>query len=876
MSNDWVLTDLENVPVKVLQIEPTQDNVGFAKVCHFQCGKKIYSFLRGSHLDTLDVAYYFQQPTGEVMILAYQTVRLAPRTGDFSESDGSSVSIWDALEWCLPATYLRLDEGLTSVEAALGVLRDKLGVTHVGDFEMLGVSGFPSSGSSLEHVAFRMQRVLPPDELDSMKVGQRYEPVLRRKFFKLQEVVDGFFAGTIRDLRLVLAALRLAEHFGVRIDVDLNLPQPEWYGDKALGQTIAETIDPPTQNQFTRLEEVRSTEGDFLKMQSWRIQNTNGSGVSIDEPYVVETVNRVCPDAVDVFGYGFHEGELCVSFHIGERPAMLARQHFPLALNSTDSLFHVEPVSRVIPAGADLSKIAAIALSGLKQEAGLEADEVGFVSPWLCPSPGILGEKVRLAFVPLSGQSSSTPAVVEVDTLLSLCKSGVVRDLRLELGVRLLKLYFDYASSSMTLGAADTRLRREFSRRLSGTARLPALLSSSPDLLRIHSQLSSSPIYRKQCILVANKLGLWPLDSNHPLDRGAFSPILPRFAVPEMNDKRRLAFYLLHDMHHYLLGDVVPYAYDDQGRLALVPFDDYRALASAQECRAVWYSDVLIPHIIGFEKAREIFGSPSTAEAFDRLGISKEEAYGVILSIERDGVIPQNVLRHSEFGQYKSLFVDRMLRYHFMDAAQIHLVYEFWMERPELVSHVLDFSDTYTATSAYTDSFEVLLRRLEDPSTTDGYNSLREVVSALRNTELRSLALRLAVYKDILIRLKPSGWKEAEATITDCLATVKIAYDELEKRGDRIVNTDANDANFIAFVYERAVRMRLIPKCRALLEQLETTSAFLELEQFSAQVGRVLSFVPPVNLLIDEILPAEKLMEMVQDRYQQLLEGSGS
>lgn len=869
-SQDWIPTNLNLVPTQALRIVPSQDDQGFVQIHDFRVDDEVLSFSKGVYSDTLDVAFFYQQENGEPMILAYQTVRLAPHIRELSDSE-SSIKIHHVLEWCLPATYLRLREGMTSVEGALDVLKGKLGVSVVGEPELLGSNYYPSVGCSMEYVTLRKQRVLPTEQIDSMKVGSGYEPVLRRKFFKLQEVVDQFFAGAIRDIRLLLATLRLAEDFGMQLAVNLNLPQPDWYGERTQSGLIAQCV-PDLPSVCNQPERVERKAGRFMSKSIFEVQNCSGDGQDLGDPYVVELVDRTNPDSVDVFGYWIQDGKLFVSFHVGERPARLARHQFPIALSSSYSSLNVEPVARLLPPKAGLEIVAGIALDGLKGEAGLMSDSVSFLSPGLSPSPGVSTEKVYLAFVPLMGDSSSgAPALLEVDSLLKWCHTGVVQDLRLELGARLLKLHFNYSSSDTALASANTLLRREFSRVLGSTVRLPQLFVPHPELQQIHWKLSEDEIYRKQCIRAVNELGLSPLESDHPLDDGAFSPMLPRFAVPEVTDKRRLAFYLLHDMHHHLLGDVVPYVYDAQGLLKGVALEDYAALASAQECRAVWYSDVLIPHIIGFEKAREIFGSPSTAEAFDELGISKEEAHEIILSIERDGVIPQSLLRHAKFGKYKSLFVDRMLRYHFMDTEQIRLVYEFWIERPELVRHVLAFTDTHTASRDYIDSFEEVFDYLKDSRSPDGYNPLKEALSALRNTELRSLALRLAVYSDILHRLQPSQSDQAVAQIESCLATMKIAYDELGRRGRQVSNIESSELNFSAFVYAREVRMRLIPRCTALLEELEKTPEFLALEEFRTQVGRIFSFVPAVNQVIKEILPNDKLNARVAERYEELL-----
>lgn len=98
---------------------------------------------------------------------------------------------------------------------------------------------------------------------------------------------------------------------------------------------------------------------------------------------------------------------------------------------------------------------------------------------------------------------------------------------------------------------------------------------------------------------------------------------------------------------------------------------EYIEAMSWAECHAVHYSDYIIPIKYGVEKAEAIFGGKSVARSLIELGITDEQkALETIVSIERDGIIPEEILRHPRYEEEKDVIVGRLLRFHVMDKEQ--------------------------------------------------------------------------------------------------------------------------------------------------------------------------------------------------------------
>jgi len=71
-----------------------------------------------------------------------------------------------------------------------------------------------------------------------------------------------------------------------------------------------------------------------------------------------------------------------------------------------------------------------------------------------------------------------------------------------------------------------------------------------------------------------------------------------------------------------------------------------------------------------------------------------DDIRAAIVSIERDGIIPDNILQHPAYNTVRNNIVDRLLRFHFMDKIQAALQYEKRTKTPFIARVALQFCNT--------------------------------------------------------------------------------------------------------------------------------------------------------------------------------------
>ncbi|MCC7382216.1 MAG: hypothetical protein IT384_10320 [Deltaproteobacteria bacterium] len=408
--------------------------------------------------DVIDLLPYYEKD-GNLFVIANENLRpaVAARTLDApTYFDRKPIDGWVT---GIPAAYMRPeDDG--SVQSVVGrILKDKVGAEAAGPKEPLGASYYPSAGSLAERVDPYAIRVAPPEVEARVRYGAGFEGALISRAIEVRDVVRGYLAGEIQDVRLVELALRLARRKGLAIDVDLPLAE-ETKGRNldAIADRIVSAADlkaiihgakPLAPGAITgiELQELTGRPPKFLEPVRLEIENVSPTGEVLHR-YGGDLVRRKGRDAVDALTYFWKDGSLYLAVKLGVRPPIKARDLIEHPLPSRDRPLNLEGVAGS-GEGTDTKEAHVdLARREIEEELHLSVTQPPVLASAAYVSPGTSPERAYqfLAEIdptqPAAGHQTGDEVVgswfVELNQLLDMVDDGTLRDPRLALGAHLL------------------------------------------------------------------------------------------------------------------------------------------------------------------------------------------------------------------------------------------------------------------------------------------------------------------------------------------------------------------------------------------------------------------------------------------------------
>lgn len=420
-------------------------------------GSQIYTIENKTHQDVLDVVPY-SESGGRLLIAMNERIRpaLAARA---ILTEGAEPEV-RGLMWNLPGRYLPSNSDPYEVETAVQTfLRSGLGLSQRDLGRRLGGTYLPSCGASPE---LCVMYAVPIDTVDGgsqIAFHEAFEASRHVRFVDAQEIVNSYLAGTLHDLRLVLAAFRLAKDLGYSLDVALPLSSDSRALQNAAGMIpVLDTAGvishisaaPSDRSVVARIEaqEVSDTPQPFVRLKRFEVTNHDSRGRAL-ETYAADLAIRRGLDAVDIGCYTWIDGRPCMLVKRGVRPVIAIRALSEHPLSTDPSPLGIEGIAESLEGERDLDSIAQRAKQGVREEAGFEPSHQPVYVGYTYPSPGVNPERV---YNYLTELVPSTPAYAErtldeqvdlfyvpVDELIELADRGIVRDPRLELNAYLLK-----------------------------------------------------------------------------------------------------------------------------------------------------------------------------------------------------------------------------------------------------------------------------------------------------------------------------------------------------------------------------------------------------------------------------------------------------
>jgi hypothetical protein len=860
----------------------------FAVTYYSATGEKIGETQRAfevrQHSDVVDVIAYFLDDRGRPQLAVIDQLRpaVAARAllGAPSEPTESGVMT------NLPGGYIGLSGERHGINATVGaILRDKLGlpVTDIRT-EHIGGSYFPSVGGSIER-AFPVAVQIPrPTELDRVKFGGGFEAMQRVRFLDPQAIVDGYVEGAIRDTRLVVAAFRLADRCGIVLESPVQLPRhstptgPAGSGPVPVlsrEEVRALRALPPAVPSTPAHVDIRSiptpaTPGYLDAVGVTVTPHAIGDATPL-APFEATVIRRRTFDSVDIGAYAFTDSMPCILMKRGIRESVVVRDRLPHPIGTRTPVHHIEGIAESFEV-SDYSAAGVLqrALAGLIEEGATPPVGAPTLIGRSYPSPGLNPECAWQVLVEVDpSQSSASRGVgstveevtdrffVRADDIIALGETGEILDPRLLLHAYLLRSAFTPYGSHLEPDAAARAERNEFVELINVGSPIEAALSQwAPE---VNARLNQIPEYRKLKVL-CDRLGVDIIARPEPGDSGVFEGFVPRFQLPDITGDR-LPFHLLHDLRHYSLGGVVPFErsstgeflLDDTGKPVLMSFDRFRKAVSLLECEAVWFSDVVIPNRYGRDALEKLFGGKSVAGAFAALGIPEDEARYIIRDIERDGVLPERLLRHPRYAEYRDVFEDRLLRFHIMDTLQLEKLYDFWRHNPRVAREAVRFFErTHSDPTAYFEAVErslIELRHLPE-----GNNPFQATVAKAINTDVRTTALQLAFYAQQVETTGRPRAADAISAITAQLEALKSAEVQLVQIRDQIQSVDPTAANLRLFRRYRSIMTQSVGPSVAFARAMAHDERYLDAAAIARNSGRIFPFLQNIDVERDTFL----------------------
>lgn len=829
--------------------------------------KTIKSVAYTEQQDTLDLLPYFECD-GKFYVGIYQANR--PVVARRNSSSPGSENAESGLVWNLPGKFIRYDEGHPSyddtADAALaekvGVSRamivDELGVVKKAPLEFLGGAYFSSVSGHTELCFPRAVRVEAPPQMQRVGYGSAFHQAVPARFLELQHVIDGYFAGEFRDVRLVEAVFRFARYKGIDIKIPLE-PSSFSAGMNITGLservTGSDELRHPAENHeraFSVREltkrEVAALPEVFAHTSCLTVNSKNSAGSPL-AAYDAETIERKSINCVDVGCYFWHGGDIYMVLRRGLRVPAGVRNESVHPIGYDTNLRHIDGVYGYLLAGERsaqqrmqaASSVAAFK-GGLEKLSAPQPLGCGFTSPAFDPE---LAYQFLVEVNPKQGAQRSNGdgdevLFVSLRDILSLTDQGVIKDARLTLLAHTLWNAFkdrlpDYGS--FTVDAE----KEAFLQLVNSPSRVQSWRAQSAreeDII-----LSRHPEHRKLGNYVENECGFAPLPQESRdgkwLDK--FRAVFGFFPYKADEKSGKVIFSFDHDAIHEVMGDLSPLSLgadgkllrDAQGHSVTCEWEAYRRAIAYTECLAVWYSDVVLPSKFGIAETETLTWRGKIARMFKEMGMDLDEAREAILSIELEGIIPDKMLRSPQYDEFRDVIVGKLLRFHVLDNLQTRIIYDNWIKHPRVAETALRFYKPQTDPQAYVAGALDAIREVGAYS--EGLNRFQAEVSYAANIELRPLALKLAYLIQELERGEKPGSNVLLNVAERHLSKLFAANDELSRCAAEIHTTEPSPENLAYFAALNKIKSGVLREAGSFVEDLAVNG-----DMFSTEVAEQL------------------------------------
>ncbi len=782
----------------------------------------------------------------------------------------------NGLEWCLPGHYIRPEEGETSITHAVHqTLAEKVGLPAKGAATILSGACYPSAGDSLEICLPRAVEVdLPRDLHRAAFASDRPFAYREVKFEKIGDVFAKCVRGEYHCPRLATAVMHFARAHAIRLPEVGPLVISE---DKNPSADIAVRILSPEQASKILREVPKDSQTVVavqLQQEAKAPRQPFLSSVAIDFTGVMQNgaksaagaahaVVRQDPDSLVACPYFAHDGKVYIGFGIDPLVARTARNDRPHPVYTDPMIRSAAAFATRAPAGSELE---ALASAVLLREAGLTSRTAPQTLVSGFPSPGYNPQWVDVCAVEIDPSQAIAAErtcrevfFIEAQQLLDLAEQGLVPDMNLTLAAQAVLHRLGQLHEKPPVNFVSSDERDEFFALLDSGSDFSQWVYADPDRFNADRILSEIAAYRQLRSIVTNEVGGLITALSHPEERIFFSPSVAVLLPHDYSHAGRANFFAAHDWRHWQEGELIPYRLTQDGSLALrddelevLPFEDYLSGMMALEDSAGFFSDVELPGKFGHSRSREVFNGMSVAEAFEILDIGDPaHARQVYTSIQSKGIIPKEILQHSRYEDVREVLIDRLLKYHVLFREHIKIMYQNWVDHPEMARLALLFGQR-----TFSDPKEVAGRseaaRQEVRAYREGFNPIKAHLARIGFQEISVIAFQVGHYLEQL-RTKPeAAAQEASRRGVEILRGLKHTQEQLSRVHGAIRNIDPSHDNLQAMRACKLARSGIIHTAQEFVASLLQEGSPLSEAERRDGGGRLLPFFKELSFAVTE------------------------
>ncbi len=804
---------------------------------------------------------------------------LSFRPATLVRSDGNS----DGFVWSLPGAYIKPDSSSSINQTAIEIVDNKLGLVSVdGTLEFHAGSVFPNARTSSEQAHRRAMRVHPSPDIYSS--GQGFSAQRVTKFFRADEIFSMFQSGKIKDLRVLDAICCFARNnpdlltLPDKIFVDLSEPK-----QNASNQAVRDRILSKDQVQHLvenisalphgiiniEIEEAKGAAPIYLQSETIYVTPVTNDGTKLETfaAQVVRPREEKFRDSFDCACICRIDGEDYVVVREAERIPIKARECAPHAIRGVFPPTNFEAIGGCCAENISHSDLMQQVEGYLNNNFGVRLAEGAEIKSIFSGYPSC-GFNPQIAHIlcceidPAGAKSwDKSVRLIRLQDYFELAEEGSIRNLSLNVALECIKTQLNHVQPEKLENNKD--LRHRYLGLLDEGSKIHAWLTQDEGRREGFNALKKDPRFRHLVCLAENELGLLMAKLTDPEEKSFFSPTLPLYPVMSHRLGSIVAvLHFAHDLKHYAIGDYIPAALKE-GEDPQVHYDNFVKMYHQNELIAGWYSDYVLPSILGPELSHEILGRHSLYDLFTECGITDiPKAKEYYSKMEVDGVIPEEIINHSNFEKFRATVIQSTLYAHVMFRSHAEAVYKNWMAHPLTSEIAARFSDR---------SFQDLVKQegifggVEDQvrDYPEGINPLRAELSRTITRDLQLPVLRLACFAEKVQQENPDNQLLQKVVIGAFEEIDKIhkVYERIIELKSGVNGVEANDVNLAAFAELESLKAEEINHFKKFVEEFERD--YLSQEDKDKVSNRIVPFYQKLPFV-----PKEEIMYKMQQLEQ--------
>jgi hypothetical protein len=238
-----------------------------------------------------------------------------------------------------------------------------------------------------------------------------------------------------------------------------------------------------------------------------------------------------------------------------------------------------------------------------------------------------------------------------------------------------------------------------------------------------------------------------------------------------------------------------------------------------------------------------MFNGPSVGEALEAFGLTGTAAREAIATIEREGVIPKEIVEQTDtYAKYRSIFTERLLKFYVQDREHIRLQIDNWKKNKHVAKTASRFFPL-----AFGD-LKAHLRQIGEFDATmkgypDGFHPLKSEIARTMVMDVCVRAMQLTHYRQQVWETQQPGYGEVIKEINDTVDELEQALELLRESHTILKGVDPSPEAMQSFITLKRVKQSILDDVKLYAEQLANDKRYLTEEQIEKNRDRLLPFV---------------------------------